>query len=336
MNSRTELELIDLTMSSRSTSMDSVIDITDCDDALSTLPDNHPAMRMLAMTREQARQRFDNKRVIFAGDESIRTLFRDMARLLEDGNRMSDADVNIPMSNYTAMPGEICRRRGGQAGDRHFYEVRMYRSPPPSTATLCYVYVNGLRSAGMRELIDSLEDESFDMSFDLLIFSSFESDMRRSQLATPSFTFAEHFLYYILQLQNTLSRLERAARYYSATCLLVWMSSCSSEWSSTMADIPLDLDMLYSAVNAMATHYDFRLFNRWMLCNAYHSPFKVPETGQMTAMGLRLITAMICEGAKVEWETPMEPFNRNVSPPIDPRPWFHLDQDEDDDVDSQM
>ena len=70
------------------------------------------------------------------------------------------------------MSGEIRRRRGGQVGDRHSYEVRMYRTPPPSTATLCYVYVSGLRSAGMRELIGSLEDESFDMSF--------ESDMRLS------------------------------------------------------------------------------------------------------------------------------------------------------------
>ena len=301
MNDRLEPELIDLTMSSRSTSMESVIDITDGDDTMPTLPDNHPATRLLAMTKEQPRELFRDKHVLFAGDESIRTLFRDMARLLEDGNRMSDADVNIPMGDYRTLIGETRYRRGGYAGDRHFYEVRIYKSPPPSTVTLCYVYVNGLRSAGMRELIDSLEDESFDVPFDLLIFSSFESDMRRSQIVSPTFAFVEHFLCYILQLQRALKRLKRAARHYSPACQLVWMSPWSSAWSSTMADVPSPLEPVYTAVNTLATLHDFRVFNRSELCNAYHPPFIVPETGLLTAMGLRVITVMICEDTRLEW-----------------------------------
>ena len=308
---RSEPELIDLTMSSRSTSMESVIDLTDCDDDMPTLSDDHPATPMLATTKEQARQLFHNKRVLFAGDESIRTLFRDMARLLEDGERMSDAQVNIPMVNYPPMAGEIRRRRGGHVGNRHFYEIRLYQSPPPTSATLCYVYVDGLQSAGMEELIQSLHDESVDMSFNLLIFSSFESDMRRSQLSIPSFTFPEHYLSYLLQLQNTLRRLERAARFYLPTCLLVWMSPWSSEWSSTMANMPVDLGSIYSTVNEMATRYDFRIFNRYALRNANHPPFNVPDTGQMSALGIRLITTMICQGAKEEWQRHLEPVHRS-------------------------
>ena len=249
------------------------------------------------MTKEQARQLFHDKRVLFAGDALIRTLFRDMARLLEDGHRMSDADVNMPMGDYRTLPGEIRHRRGGQAGDRHFYEVRIYKSPSPSTVTLCYVYVNGLRSAGMRELIGSLEDESFD----ILIFSSFETDMRQSQLAHPSFAFVEHFLGYILQLQRTLKRLRRAARHYSPTCQLIWMSPWSSAWSSTTANVPSPLEPIYTAVNALATLHDFRLFNRSELHNAYHPPFTRPDTGLLTAMGLRLITVMLCEDIGLPW-----------------------------------
>jgi hypothetical protein len=311
---RVQSEIIDLTMCSRFTSMESIIDITQSDDdEMSSPSDSHPATRLLATTKEQARELFHNKRVLFAGDESIRTMYRDMARLLEDGHRMLDVDVNIPMGDYPMMPSEIHSRRGGQVGGLHCFEVRMYRSPPPSATTLYYVYVNGLRSAGMRELITSLRHESFNISFDLLIFSSFESDMRPSQITTPAFTFTEHFPCYMLKLHKTLRRLKRAARHYSPTCLLVWMSPCSEEWSSRMTDVPLPLESIYSTVNAMATHHGFRLFDRYELYNAYHPPFNVPVTGQMTAMGLRLVTTMIHEDTEVEWENPMPPLDHDVT-----------------------
>ena len=313
MDDRLEPELIDLTMSSRSSSMESIIDITQSDDEMPTLSSSHPTTRLLATTKEQARHLFHNKRVLFAGDASIRTLYRDMARLLEDGNQMPDADVNIPMGDYPMMPSEIHSRRGGQVGDLHHFEVRMYRSPPPSATTLYYVYINGLRSAGMRELTTSLQHESFNISFDLFIFSSFESDMHQSQIATPSFTFTEHITCYIVKLHKTLRRLKRAAHHHSPTCLLVWMSPCSKEWSSTMSDVPLPLQLIYSAVNEMATYHGFRLFDRNELYNAYHPPFNVPMTGRLTAMGLRLVTTMIYEDTEAAWQNPVPPLHHGVT-----------------------
>ena len=61
--------------------------------------------RLLSLNEEDARRIFQNKRVLFAGDESLRILFRDLAQLLEDGHRMSDADVNVQHGEYPPIRG---------------------------------------------------------------------------------------------------------------------------------------------------------------------------------------------------------------------------------------
>ena len=49
----------------------------------------------------------------------------------------------------------------------------------PSTTELCYTYISSLRCRALEQLIDLLESDDDTLPIDLLIFSSFESDMRR-------------------------------------------------------------------------------------------------------------------------------------------------------------
>jgi hypothetical protein len=49
----------------------------------------------------------------------------------------------------------------------------------PSTTELYYTYISSLRCFALEQLIDLLESNGDTLSIDLLIFSSFESDMRR-------------------------------------------------------------------------------------------------------------------------------------------------------------
>ena len=157
--------------------------------------------RLLSLNEDDARRIFQNKRVLFAGDESLRILFRDLAQMLEDGHRMGDADVNVQHGEYQPIRGRqpsivrrhssscaLCSRlrqgetrlgRGGAVGTWDYRDFRSYRSPVPSTTELYYTYISSLRCFALEQLIDLLESNGDTLSIDLLIFSSFESDMRR-------------------------------------------------------------------------------------------------------------------------------------------------------------
>ena len=164
--------------------------------------DINSPIRLLSLSKEDARRIFQNKRVLFAGDESLRILFRDLAQLLEDGHRMADADVNVQDGEYQPMPGrqhtdsftrtyrfvalssslrqgEKRLARAGTVGHWNYFDFRSYCSPSPSTTELYYTYISSLRCRALQQLIDLLESNGNTLSIDLLIFSSFESDMRR-------------------------------------------------------------------------------------------------------------------------------------------------------------
>jgi hypothetical protein len=108
-----EHDVIDLTMSSRSSSPLSMSDTSVTTEALnsssSSSSDISSPTRLLSLNEEDARRIFQNKRVLFAGDESLRILFRDLAQMLEDGHRMADADVNVQHGEYQPIRGRQLR-----------------------------------------------------------------------------------------------------------------------------------------------------------------------------------------------------------------------------------
>lgn len=107
-----EPDVIDLTMSSRSSSPQTTSDTSITVEGLnfsssssSSSSDIHSPSRRLSLTEDDARRLFRNKRVLFAGDESLRILFRDLAQSLEDGQRLGDVEVNVQDGEYQPIRG---------------------------------------------------------------------------------------------------------------------------------------------------------------------------------------------------------------------------------------
>ena len=99
------VEVMDLTMSSRSSSSQSDDDSLTSFDTMDPETDPNSPTRLLSLTKDDARRLLRGKRVLFAGNASMRLVFRDVARFLEDGCQMTEDDLTIQHGQYEPMRG---------------------------------------------------------------------------------------------------------------------------------------------------------------------------------------------------------------------------------------
>ncbi|CAF3396557.1 unnamed protein product [Rotaria socialis] len=59
----------------------------------------------LALTKNDACRIFQNKTVFYVGDASIRTLFRDLAKMLTNGEELTNIEVAVENGEYQPIQG---------------------------------------------------------------------------------------------------------------------------------------------------------------------------------------------------------------------------------------
>ena len=100
-----EIETIDLTISLCSLAVPDLIDLTDDDRVQASSPTTSYPSNPITLTMDGARSILRNKCVFFAGDESMRTHFRDLAQMLENGEQLQDSDVDSQQLDYKPIRG---------------------------------------------------------------------------------------------------------------------------------------------------------------------------------------------------------------------------------------
>jgi hypothetical protein len=140
------------------------------------------------LSMSDVRRIFYGKRVVFAGDPAVRSLYRDMATFLVKGHRLNNTNITIQtghklcsfcaQSNFFFYMVIFCNlvnecrvRVDGRPGMLNYVDERVCQWAPSSS--LHYIYLASLDGQESNELLRLVPGA------DLVILSSVRSDMNR-------------------------------------------------------------------------------------------------------------------------------------------------------------
>ncbi|CAF2150514.1 unnamed protein product, partial [Rotaria magnacalcarata] len=252
----------------------------------------------LALTKNDACHIFQNKTIFYVGDASIRTLFRDLAKMLTNGQELTNIEVAVENGEYEPIQGEKCHFKKGHIDAFDYVDFRSFRS---SSIKLYYVHFSSLRAIIINDLIEWFESDTCHPVLDLVIFSSATGDMCLNHLLAPSIDFEDHLFHYSSRLDLTLNHFVKAIRKFSTNCTCIWMSLLPSRWPNITNNEKEKLKKIHNASTSLAVQHDFICFDRFRLWSSHCPLFKTRVLGRFSGKGVRRITETICELSATTW-----------------------------------
>ncbi|CAF4881759.1 unnamed protein product, partial [Rotaria sp. Silwood1] len=193
-------------------------------------------------------------------DSSIRTIYRDFAKLFEINRFLSIQEAKMQHGEYQLLQGERRLQHGGSCGTTDYKDIRQYYCQHSST-TLIYVHIATLHTSSAKENINFIQTITNCSYIHLVIFSSYHSDMRMSKLEASEVPFHIHPDQYKIQLEEACDILmEECLKKKDQEQLYIWMEPYPPKQTLNYEQTQ-QFETILCETNGIATQKGYQIFN---------------------------------------------------------------------------
>ncbi|CAF4728002.1 unnamed protein product [Rotaria sp. Silwood1] len=254
----------------------------------------------ITISQEDMFHIFDYLTILFIGDNSIRTIYRDFVQIFSTGRLLKKGDATIQHGEYK-MEGEVRLQKGGKRGHRDYKDVRYYFCQTSSTQ-LIYIYIPTVFGDIAQRNIDYLKTIKNCRFIHAVIFSLYHGDLNFAQLKKIEIPFNQHLEQYDENFNKICMHLldiceNKKDRHQKK----IWMGpfppnmKLTKEQKEQFKEIILHTDTI-TKING------FKRFKRNFIWKKTHKELLIKNTHYFSPKGIRLMTQFLAEIIGTRWE----------------------------------
>lgn len=133
---------------------------------------NYPA---ITISQKEMFHTFADLTILFIGDNSMRTLYRDFVKIFSSGHLLDKTEAAMQHGEYRETNGEIRLQQGGQRGTSEYKDIRQYFCQSSSTK-LIYIHLATVFGDSTKRNIDYLKAIPNCTSIHVVLFSLYHGD----------------------------------------------------------------------------------------------------------------------------------------------------------------
>ncbi|CAF1334222.1 unnamed protein product [Rotaria sordida] len=233
--------------------------------------------------------------ILFIGDNSIRTLYRDFVQILSDGKLLIKNEATKQHGNYKEVEGEVRLQEGGTLGALDYKDVHHYFCETSSTQ-LIYIYIPTVFGDIAKTNINFLKTITSCRSIHVLIFSLYHGDLNFRKLREIK---KKNFKPHLEQYDENLNKI---CQYLTNICnnkicgpqQKIWMSPYPPNFKLTKTQKEQFKEIIFHT-DTIAEINDFKPFKRNFIWKKTHKELIGKNKHHFSPKGIRLMTQFLAK-----------------------------------------
>ncbi|CAF1508679.1 unnamed protein product [Rotaria magnacalcarata] len=260
---------------------------------------------------------FNNLTILFIGDSSIRTLYRDFTKLFSTNRLLENTEATIQHGEYKTMPGEQRLLTGGARGTGTYKDIREYFCEFSSTR-LIYIHLPTAIGKSALKNINYLEKLTNCTCIHAVILSSYHGDLNFAKLAKSALPFDTILNDFNDSLRNICYRLvEICLNKIDQHQDFIWMGPYPPNLKLN-DEQQYQFNQIIDHTNKIVRQHDFYIFDRYSYWRQTHNDLLLTNSHYFAPKAVRLMTQMLAEMIGNKWKRSI--VMKTPRPPIQMRP----------------
>ncbi|CAF3078812.1 unnamed protein product [Rotaria socialis] len=216
------------------------------------------------ITNNDALRIFKNMNILFIGDPFLRTLYRDVTKLLSNGRLLEASEAKSQSGEYGAIENECRLLASGRIGMNDYKDIRKFYLQ--STSTTCvYVHLPTVMGSCVTELLNYLATMTESSTFDFIILGASHMDLNMTKLKKSKQPFPNLITTYKRALENLYTQLLSTCQNpLKPKQKLIWMKPTPPNVQLT-AEQQLQFEEIVKITDQVAQQYSFKPFDRYFI-----------------------------------------------------------------------
>ncbi|CAF4335357.1 unnamed protein product [Rotaria sp. Silwood2] len=242
----------------------------------------------VTITQSDIFRMFFKLTILFIGDSSIRTIYRDFVRLFSNGRLLEITEAAMQNGEFKEAEGERRLQKDGKRGNPNYKDIREYFCEASSTR-LIYIHLPTVHGPSATENLNYLQ-ESIDCEYiHAIVFSSYHSDMNFAKLKKNKLPFETILENYNNSLNDICLRLMEICRAKKDRHQqYIWMGAHPPNFTFTDKQ-QYQFNEILNSTNQIVNEHGFHTFNRKHFWDITHNDLLMRESHYFSPKGDTLL-----------------------------------------------
>ncbi|CAF1097752.1 unnamed protein product [Adineta ricciae] len=256
---------------------------------------------------------FKGLTVLFIGDNTIRTLYRDLCSVLQYDRLLTADETARPHGDYHLIENEHVLVKEGKLKTDEYRDIKEFVLTENSTH-LIYIYIATIFNGIPRFNLEYLKTINQQSSIDMIVFCSYGNDFTKAKIQSSRMKSNAYFEKYLVELSHFLNYLKNFCRVPSKTQHFFWFTPLPQPFHASQIKEEQFERFLKVTTDLIIKTDDFISFDLYDIWKR-RKDLTVPQNGYLSLHGIREVNDCF---ARFFANKVNRPFTSSIPPSITP------------------